>query len=304
MVDRLADLFPGFASHWVDILAGRIFARSAGAGRALVLLHGFSQTHACWHRIAPHLAQTFTVVAMDLRGYGRSSAPSGDNGTHVYTKRAMGRDGVTVMQALGHSNFALIGHDRGARVGYRLALDESRRLTQLVLLDIGPTFRVWDEIRASPSIFPHWRFLAGSQGKPEAEIERDPDGYFEGLLAKWSKSGDLSGFDPQALAHYRASWGEQARIHAFCEDYRAGATTDVTRDQSDMEARQRIRCPVLLVCGKHYLTGALERSLKVWRDTFAPTVLGAEVDAAHFVAEEAPEETLEAIVRFLQARHD
>ena len=134
------DLLPGFAEHWIETEVGRIFARSAGSGPPIVMLHGFPQTHVCWHRIAPALAETHHVVCLDLRGYGRSSAPPGDPQHETYSKRAMGRDVVAVMDQLGHRRFALVGHDRGARVGYRLALDQPDRLDRLILLDILPTF--------------------------------------------------------------------------------------------------------------------------------------------------------------------
>src|SRR5829696_2861831 len=221
------DLFPGFASHWIDGEAGRVFARSGGSGPPLVLLHGFPETHASFHRIAPALARTHTVVCPDLRGYGWSSAPKGDPVHETYSKRAMGRDVIRVMEKLGHVRFALAGHDRGARVAYRLALDEPGRVERLALLDIVPTFANWQRIREGQADAPHWDYLARPFPQPETEIGRDPLAYFDGLLAKWSKDGTLEAFDPRALAAYRQSCNEPSRIHAFCEDYRAGATVDL-----------------------------------------------------------------------------
>ena len=223
------DLFPGFASHWIDGEAGRVFARSGGSGPPLVLLHGFPETHASFHRIAPALARTHTVVCPDLRGYGWSSAPKGDPVHETYSKRAMGRDVIRVMEKLGHVRFALAGHDRGARVAYRLALDEPGRVERLALLDIVPTFANWQRIREGQADAPHWDYLARPFPQPETEIGRDPLAYFDGLLAKWSKDGTLDVFDPRALAAYRQSCNEPSRIHAFCEDYRAGATVDCAR---------------------------------------------------------------------------
>jgi len=301
------DLFPGFASHWIDGEAGRVFARAGGSGPPLVLLHGFPETHACFHRIAPALARTHTVVCPDLRGYGWSSAPKGDAVHETYSKRAMGRDVIRVMEKLGHVRFALAGHDRGARVAYRLALDEPGRVERLALLDIVPTFANWQRIRAGQADAPHWDYLARPFPQPETEIGRDPLAYFDGLLAKWSKDGTLATFEPRALAAYRQSCNEPSRIHAFCEDYRAGATVDLRQDEADLAAGRTIACPVLVVVAQFYLTrGArpdAEAPLAVWRRSFAPQATGAEVDSGHFVVEEAPQATLAALQAFLGAPH-
>lgn len=294
------DLFPGFDSHWIDAEAGRIFARSGGSGPPLVLLHGFPQTHAMWHRLAPDLARTHRVVCMDLRGYGWSSAPPGDPAHETYSKRAMGRDVVRVMEELGHVRFAVAGHDRGARVAYRLALDEPGRVERLGLLDILPTFEVWNRIRAGIQPAAHWEYLARPEPEPETEIGRDPLPYFEGLTRSWSGDKKLDFLDPRALAAYRQSCNEPSRIHAFCEDYRAGATLDPQQDEADLAAGKTIGCPTLLVWSARYLArpGAVP-PLAAWRKTFAPGITGSEVDCGHFVAEEAPAETLAALRGFL-----
>ena len=294
------DLFPRFEAHWIDAEAGRIFARSAGSGPPLVLLHGFPQTHAMWHRIAPELAGTHHVVCMDLRGYGWSSAPHGDPSHETYSKRAMGRDVVRVMEALGHVRFAIAGHDRGARVAYRLALDEPGRVERLALLDILPTFEVWNRIRAGIQPGAHWEFLARPEPEPENEIGSDPLGYFEGLMRAWSGGKTLNFMDGRALAAYRQSCNEPTRIHAFCEDYRAGATLDPEQDRADMDAGKTLTCPSFLIRSARYLVrpGA-ESPLETWRRTFAPEITGSEIDCGHFVAEEAPAETLAALQGFL-----
>jgi haloacetate dehalogenase len=193
------ELFPGFESHWIDTEAGRIFARSGGEGPPIVLLHGFPQTHAMWHRIAPDLAKTHRVICLDLRGYGWSSAPPGGEGHETYSKRAMGRDVVSVMEQLGHVRFAVAGHDRGGRVAYRLALDEPGRVEKLALLDIIATAEAWRRIEAGLQPAAHWDFLAQPAPEPEEEIGRDPLPYFEGLMAKWSGPKSLEPFDPAAL---------------------------------------------------------------------------------------------------------
>ncbi|MCO4054887.1 MAG: alpha/beta hydrolase [Bosea sp.] len=297
MIDT-SSLFPGFEAHWLDGEEGRIFARVGGEGPPVVLVHGFPQTHALWHRIAPELARTHRVVCLDLRGYGWSSAPPSTGGER-YAKREMGKDVVAVMEQLGHVNFALVGHDRGARVGYRLALDHPGRLTRLALLDILPTWLVWQRIRAGEAPGAHWTFLAGRKPGPETEIAADPDAYFEGLLAKWTKAGTLDAFSPRALASYRASFNDPTRIHAMCEDYRAGATIDLAADEADQAAGRTIACPTLLVWGDFYLTGKDVDTLAAWRGSFAPQAIGVQVDGGHFVAEEDPAGTLAAVQGFL-----
>ena len=295
------DLFPGFDSHWVDTEAGRIFARSAGSGPPLVLLHGFPQTHAMWHRIAPALATTHTVLCPDLRGYGWSSAPRADGTHETYSKRAMGRDVVALMETLGHVRFAVAGHDRGARVGYRLALDQPGRVERLALLDIYPTVEVWRRIDAGIQPARHWEFLARPEPEPEAAIGRDPLPYFEGLMQEWSGERSLDFIDPRALRSYRQSCNEPSRIHAFCEDYRAGRTVDLRQDQSDLDAGRTLACPTHLVWSAHYLRKAGDDPLAIWSRTFAPGITGSEVDCGHFVAEEAPDTTLAALRAFLTA---
>jgi haloacetate dehalogenase len=299
------NLFPGFASHWIDTDIGRVFARSKGEGPPLVMLHGFPQTHVMWHHLAPTLAETNHVVCMDLRGYGWSSAPKGDATHDTYSKRAMGRDVVAVMEALGAIRFAVVGHDRGARVGYRLALDHPGRVERLALLDILPTSYVWDQMKAGKIPAAHWAYLSAPFPKPEEEIGRDPVAYFEGLMKKWSAPGDLSAFDPRAMQAYRDGFNEPSRIHAFCEDYRAGATRDVEADEADLASGKTIQCPTDLIWSEFYLvrgtSGETLPPLDIWRKTFAPNIKGVGVSSGHFVAEENPGPTLEALSTFLTA---
>ncbi len=295
----LADLFPGFGSHTASTDAGRIFARTGESGPPLLLLHGFPQSAAMWHRIAPVLATRFTLVIADLRGYGWSSAPASHEGRD-YTKRVMGRDMVALMDDLGFARFAVAGHDRGARVAYRLALDEPGRISKLALLDIVPTASVWQARETDPAIAPHWPWLAGPEPGPEEVIKRDPDGYFEGLMGKWTEGGSLDAFDPRALAHYRAAWGDPSRIHAMCEDYRAGATQDLEADRGDEAAGRTIDCPVLILASTHHLVRSNNTPpVGIWRGGLAPDAEGAEIDSGHFLAEENPDATAEALMSFL-----
>lgn len=295
------DLFPGFTEAWATTSIGKFYARVGGDGFPVVLLHGFPETHACWHRIAPALAQDFKVIVMDIRGYGLSVAPPG-NGRETYSKRTMATDIVEVMRHLGHERFAVIGHDRGARVGYRLALDQPQHVAALVLLDIVPTCVVWNQIRAGTFAAPHWRSLARPYPEPETEIASDPVAYFEGWLSKWSGTGTLSAFDPRVLEIYRATYRDPARIHAMCEDYRAGATSDVEADETDLRTGKKIQCPTLIIWSDYLLRGNrtnVETPPDVWRRTFAPNAEAARVSAGHFIAEEAPEVTLQAAKSFL-----
>lgn len=294
----LADLYPGFASHTAATEAGRIFARVGGSGPPLVLQHGFPETGAMWHRLAPDLARRFTLVIPDLRGYGWSSAPASRDGAG-YTKRVMGADIVALMADLGHARFRFAGHDRGARVGYRLALDQPGRIERLALIDVVPTVAVWEAREADPETSPHWPWLARPEPEPERAIAADPDGYFEGLMAKWAGDGDLAAFAPEALAHYRAAWGDPSRIHAMCEDYRAGATLDVEADRADAAAGRTIGCPMLMLASRSYLVKPGGPTPAEQWNTLAPGAEVVELAGGHFLAEEKPAETLAALLAFL-----
>ena len=296
-----ADFFPGFETRSIATDAGRIFVRFAGSGAPVVLLHGFPQTGVMWHAIAPELADRFTVVVPDLRGYGWSSAPASRNG-EGYTKRIMGEDVVAVMEALGHIRFALAGHDRGARVGYRLALDHPGRITRLSLLDILPTMEVWRAIEAGKAGNPHWSDLAEPEPKPETSIGADPDRYYSGLMMRWTKGGTLDAFDPGALQAYRAGWGDPSRVHATCEDYRAGADQDRAADEADAAAGKTMGCPVQIIASSAYLTKPGEElPLATWQRTFAPGAVGVTIDSGHFLAEENTPATLQALEAFLSS---
>lgn len=293
-----ADLFEGFEARWIDGPDGRAFARIGGPEGAppLLLLHGFPQTHACWHRIAPALARNRRVVCLDLKGYGWSQAPAGDAGHAAYAKRTLAREVVAIMEGLGHVRFAVAGHDRGARVGYRLALDEPGRVERLALLDILPTLVQWQRLETAPDRFSHWRFLASPEA--EAEIGGDPIAFYEELLRTWSGAGTLDPFEPRALHLYRQSWNEPSRIHAACEDYRAGATHDRQADADDLAAGRTIACPALILTGDRYLDQSVETALDAWRRTFAPGATGTVIPSGHFLAEENPDATLAALEAF------
>ncbi len=297
------DFFPGFKSGYFSTEQGQVFVRHGGEGPPLLLLHGFPQTHVCWHRLAAKLAKNHHVVMMDLRGYGWSSAPRGDGGREIYSKRAMSRDVVKVMSDLGYPRFALVGHDRGARVGYRLALDHPGRMTHLGLLDILPTVRMWERIESGAVPGAHWTFLSRPQPEPEDAISRNATAFFEKLISGWTHDGTLKAFDWHALQAYRQAANDPARIHAFCEDYRAGATTDRQQDEADLAAGKTIVTPTCVIWGEFYLTGSddpgSDTALDVWRKSFAPRAQGAGVECGHFLAEENPGDTLAILEPFL-----
>jgi haloacetate dehalogenase len=298
-VADLADLFPGFASRWLDTAAGRIFARTGGQGPPLLLLHGYPQTNVMWHRVAPALAQRFSLVIPDLPGYGWSEAPPADAEHAPYTKRAMAGAMIEVMEALGHARFRLAGHDRGGRVAYRLALDHPGRLEQLAVLDIVPTWAMWHRMDARlASRAWHWMFLALPHPFPETMIGKDPRFFFDWRAAAGTKVKSLSAFDPGALAHYHAFFNDPLRIRATCEDYRAGRTTDLAHDEADRAAGKTIGCPLLAIWGAAGgIPAETEGPLATWKE-WAGDVRGFALDSGHYLAEEAPEATAKALIDF------
>ncbi len=294
----LADLFPGFASRWIDTAAGKIFARVGGSGPPLMLLHGYAQTNVMWHKVAPELARHFTLVVPDLPGYGWSDVPRSTADHSPYTKRAMAAAMVEAMEALGHARFALAGHDRGGRVAYRLALDHPGRLSKLATLDIVPTWHMWHDLdaRLAYRIW-HWTFLALPAPGPENVIGRDAVAFWDWKTAAGTKSKDLSSFDPRALAHYRAFFQDPGRIHATCEDYRAGRTTDLAIDDADRAAGKKIACPMLAIWGAAGIPSETKNPLDTWRE-WASDVRGFAIDCGHYLPEENAPATAKALIEF------
>jgi haloacetate dehalogenase len=293
----LPDLFPGFATRRIETIGGvEIYVRMGGSGPPLLLLHGYPQTHVIWHKVAPDLARHCTLIIPDLRGYGASSAPLGDDDHLTYSKRAMAEDCLTVMRELGHPRFMVAGHDRGGRVAYRLSLDHPEAVTALVPVDIIPTAEVWRRITPEAAVRAyHWQFLAQPFPLPETLIGKDPLYYQEHTLKSWAGSHDLTPFSPGALAHYHALMQDPARVHACCEDYRAGAGIDRTLDEADLAAGRKVRCPTLVLHSATYLKG---NPLEVWR-AWCTDVRAATVTSGHFLVEENPADTLAALIPFL-----
>jgi haloacetate dehalogenase len=268
--------------------------RAGGSGPPLLLLHGYPETHLAWGLVAADLAEDFTVVAPDLRGYGDSSKPAPVPGHENYGKRAMAEDCIALMSRLGFDRFDVVGHDRGGRVAYRMALDSPGTVRRLTVMDVVPTGEVWARADARFALaYWHWGFLAQPHPIPERLIERDPEFFF--FDAEFG--GAIRGFPAAAVADYARCARDPATIEAMCEDYRAGATCDRRWDDEDRAAGRRIACPTqVLWAGR----GALEAwydTLAIWRD-WADDVTGRALDCGHFMVEERPRETLAAIRDF------
>lgn len=297
----LPDLFPGFEARRIAAGSLALNVRLGGEGPPLLLLHGYPQTHVCWHKVAPALARRFRLIIPDLRGYGASDCPPGDAAHVTYSKRAMAADALALMRSLGYERFMIAAHDRGARVAYRLALEHPGRIVRLALLDILPTIEVWEAMTAHSALVAyHWLFLAQPAPMPERLIAGDAAAYVDHTLASWTADKSLAGFDTRALAHYRAALADPARVHAVCEDYRAGATIDLQHDAEDRAASRRIACPTLVLWGKHYMGRGGRSPLDIW-GAWADTVAGQELPCGHFLAEEASDDVLAALLDFFQA---
>lgn len=289
-------LIEGFTRHKLPGDGVTIDALVGGSGPPLLLLHGYPQTRVMWRAIAPQLAQRFTVVAPDLRGYGRSDKPPGD-GDHVnYSKRVMARDQLATMRALGFKRFQVAGHDRGGRVAYRLALDHPEVVTALAVLDIIPTADVWARADAEGAMrMYHWFFLARPQPLPEKLIAGDPEFFLRTTMQGWA--GDGFAFDPANMEDYAACFCDPATIHASCEDYRAGWGIDRAMDQADRGLR-KITAPLLAVWSEGFSVARSE-PLKTW-SAWAENVSGHAVPGGHFVCEEQPERVGALLQDFFQ----
>ncbi len=269
---------------------------TGGDGPPLLLLHGYPQTHVIWHKVAPLLADRFTVVAPDLRGYGDSAKPPSGENSVAYSKRAMARDQVGVMAALGHDRFFLAGHDRGGRVAYRLTLDHPDRVIRLATLDIVPTLTQFERMgkNGSRGSF-HWYFLAQPAPFPDTLIGTDPDYFLRHMLESWS--GDATAFTDEAMAAYLAAFRDPETIRATCDDYRAGFGVDCEYDQADRTANNRIACPLLALWGAKGRPHKSEQVIETWNE-WADDVRGKGLDCGHFLPEEAPQATADELRAF------
>jgi len=291
-------LFPGFRSRRIRTSGASINLVTGGEGPPLLLLHGYPETHAMWHKIAPALARDYAVVCPDLRGYGDSSKPKGLPDHANYSKRAMAQDMAEVMTALGHASFHLAGHDRGARVAHRLARDHGKRVKSLTVLDISPTLKMYESTdKAFATAYYHWFFLIQKPPMPEQMIAGHVPGYVLKRLGR-GKAG-MSPFARAAVREYERAFRDPRTIHATCEDYRASATIDLEHDRKDL--KKKLRMPVLVLWGGQGVIERLFDPLRDWREV-ALDVRGRALDCGHFLPEERPREVLAELRRFLARR--
>ncbi len=284
-----------FETARIDTGEVQIHLQHGGSGAPLLLLHGYPQTHAIWHRVAPQLAQHYHVICPDLRGYGDSAKPEGGPDHAAYSKRAMARDMVAVMAQLGYTQFHVAGHDRGARVTHRLALDYPQQVLKACVMDIAPTYHMFGHTdQAFATGYYHWFFLIQPDGLPEHLIGADPAYYLQEKLRRWAAPG--ARFDPEALAEYLRCFRDPQAIHASCEDYRAAAGIDLEQDAADRQ--RKLQCPLLVLWGKQGFVQRCYDLLAVWRD-YAERVEGHSLDCGHFLPEEAPDAVLAALLLFL-----
>jgi haloacetate dehalogenase len=289
-----ARLMDGFATRRIKTKGGEMYVAVGGRGPPLLLLHGNPLTHVSWHKIAPSLAQSFRVVAPDLRGYGDSAKPDGGPDHAAYTFRAMGEDNLEIMDALGFQAFAVAGHDRGARVAFRIALDAPERVTRLAALDIVPTHHVLTNVTLGWALEAyHWFFMAQKAPFPERLICGDLDYYIHYKLNK--KGVGLDIFTPEAMAEYvRCTTPEQ--IHSVCEDYRATVTLDLAMDSADF-GRRKIACPTLVLWGSNSHCGRHFKPLEAW-SPWAENLRGWSVPTGHYPAEHRPDLVYDAFADF------
>jgi len=290
-------MFEGFEHRRVKVAAGEVNSVMDGQGPPLLLLHGYPQTHVMWHKVAPALAGSFTVVCPDLRGYGDSMKPPSDARHEPYSKRAMAKDQVETMAALGFARFAVAGHDRGGRVAHRLALDHPHCVARIAVLDICPTHAMYASTdKEFATAYYHWFFLIQKAPLPERLIGADPAFYLESKLGHWGR--DPGAFTPEAKAEYIRCFRDPATVHATCEDYRAAAEIDLIHDEADMG--HKLGMPLLALWGGKGLVGRRYDVLAEWRKR-ALNVSGRALPCGHFLPEEAPQETAQALREFFRS---
>ena len=294
----MSALFPGFEKRRIKTSGASINLELGGEGPPLLLLHGYPQTHAMWHKVAPRLAREYTVVCPDLRGYGDSSKAPGLADHSNYSKRAMALDMVEVMESLGYVAFHVVGHDRGGRVAHRMARDHGRRVRTLTVLDISPTLKMYQSTTMHfARAYYHWFFLIQQAPLPETMVASMGVKYILGRIGRGRSK--LKSFDRRAVAAYVSAFRDPRTIHATCEDYRASATIDLMHDKQDL--RKKIRMPLLALWGRQGVVEALFDCVKDWREV-ASDVRGRALQCGHFIPEEKPAEFLAELRRFLAAQ--
>ncbi len=295
--------FDGFKTQKFAVNGVDIFARHGGdrSKPALLLVHGFPQCHVMWHRVAQLLVKDYFVVMPDLRGYGDSSKLLATADHVQASKRMMAQDLVDVMAALGIETFDLCGHDRGGRVAHRLALDHPAQVKKLCVIDIAPTLDMYNATdMAFARAYYHWFHLIQPSPLPERMIYSDWKNYLHAKLGGWGSAG-LGYIEPQALAEYERCFGQMASIHAMCEDYRASAGIDLEHDRASRAAGQKIACDTLVLWGERGVVHRMFQPLDLWQAQCQGQVTGQALPAGHFIPEELPDPTAQALQRFFGA---
>ena len=290
-------LFPDFEPRVFEVNGIQIAGHIGGSGSPLLLLHGHPQTHAIWHKLAPALMKSHTLVMTDLRGYGDSSKPQGDVDHSNYSKRVVAQDQVEVMNQLGFDHFDVLAHDRGARVAHRLAMDHPDTVNKLIMLDIAPTLSMYEKTtEAFAKAYWHWFFLIQPSPLPERLIEADPAGYIRDVMGR--RFAGLKPFDPLALAEYMRCVALPGAAHGMCEDYRAAAGIDLIHDREDIAAGKKLEMPTMVLWGADGVVNKCFKPLEEWQ-AICRNVIGATLPCGHYLPEEAPDMLLEKVATFL-----
>lgn len=289
-------MFSGFEHGMADVNGIQVNYIRGGSGPALLLLHGHPQTHVIWHKVAQQLASRFTVIAADLRGYGDSGKPAGLPDHSNYSKRSMGQDQIDLMAQLGFPQFLLMGHDRGGRVAYRMALDHPHAVSKLVLLDIAPTLAMYEQTDMTfATAYFHWFFLIRPAPFPELLIGSHPEEYLKHTIG--GRSAGLAPFTPQAYAEYLRCLSDPATVHGICEDYRASAGIDLEHERQDLAAGRKIQCETLVLWGAQGIIEKCFKPLQEWQH-LASKLSGKALACGHYIPEEAPDALLAEVVPF------
>lgn len=290
-------MFDSFRVQQQQVNGIRINYRIGGAGPGLLLLHGHPQTHVMWHKVAERLAQQFTVVVADLRGYGDSEKPPASATSADYAKRVMAQDQIELMAALGFRHFSVMAHDRGARVAHRLGIDHPDAVNRMILLDIAPTLSMYEQTNQEfARAYWHWFFLIRPSPLPETLIEANPEAYLKGIMG--ARSAGLSPFTREAFAEYLRCLSAPGAARGICEDYRAAAGIDLQHEREDRAEKRVLECPLLVLWGRHGTVGRCFNPLEEWSQV-ASNVQGLALPCGHYIAEEAPDILLENALDFL-----
>jgi haloacetate dehalogenase len=301
MQDGKRGWFEGFEQGRFTLNGTEIFARYGGARDKppLLLLHGFPQTHAIWHRVAQRLKEDYFIVMPDLRGYGDSGKAPGLEDHSNYSKRTVAQDMAQLMATLGADSFYLCGHDRGGRVAHRLALDHAQRVRKLCVIDIAPTLDMYNATDMTfARYYYHWFHLIQPAPLPETMIGANTRMYLHTKLGGWGGSGGLSFIEPEALAEYERCFCRAESIHAACEDYRASAGIDLDHDREGRARGDKLACDLLALWGDRGLVGKMFKPIELWQAQCAGRVTGKAMPAGHFIPEELHEETAQTLRAF------